>query len=186
MPSSAPLVSTPRSHGVLVLGMLALLWWRAGGWFPELPERIPMHFDSGGRPDGWAAKSVGSWFLLPALGTLWVLLLLAISRWVERLAGSHPKWCNLPRKKLFVALSPAGRSSALQPTRRFLLGLGALVVLLFGWIVEGSARVAVGRWTELPSWPLFLFLGAVVVLLVGFVAATSQSIEAAARQEGIL
>jgi uncharacterized membrane protein len=33
-------------------------------YYPQLPEKIPVHWDWMGRPDGWARKSFGSVFLL--------------------------------------------------------------------------------------------------------------------------
>ena len=48
---------------VLLLCMIgaALAVW------PDLPDRIPVHFGIDGRPDGWAEKSLTSWFLLPGV-----------------------------------------------------------------------------------------------------------------------
>ena len=51
------------------------LWWRAAAWYPRLPERIPIHFDIAGKPDGWAVRSLVTWFSLPGLSLVMTLLL---------------------------------------------------------------------------------------------------------------
>lgn len=37
-------------------------------YYPILPERMPVHWNAAGRPDGWARKSLAIVFFLPALG----------------------------------------------------------------------------------------------------------------------
>jgi uncharacterized membrane protein len=37
-------------------------------YYPQLPERMPVHWNPSGEPDGWERKSLASVFFLPALG----------------------------------------------------------------------------------------------------------------------
>jgi len=37
-------------------------------YYPQLPERMPVHWNPAGEPDGWERKSLSSVFFLPALG----------------------------------------------------------------------------------------------------------------------
>lgn len=173
---------------ILVAGVAlshATVWWRAVRWFPELPERIPVHFDAAGSPDAWVAKAWLPWFALPLVDTGMVVLFGAITALAGKLSERHPGWCNMPKKRLFVALSPAGRRQAMGPTRTFLLGMLLLLAALFCWVVEGTARVALGQQRALAPWPVFVFVGAVLGMLVPYYVATSRRITSLAQAEGI-
>ncbi len=162
-----------------------LLWWRAVHWFPELPERIPTHFDAKGSPDAWTLKSPLAWYALPLLDTGMVVLFFGIAWLAVGLSARRPELCNMPKKHLFVRLSPEGRRQAMGPTRTFLLGMLLLLAGLFGWAVEGSARVAMGQQRTLEPWPVFVFVGAVLAMLVPYYVATMRRITALAKAEGV-
>jgi hypothetical protein len=53
------------------------------------------------------------------------------------------------------------------------------------WILEGSARVAVGQAATLSSWPVFVFLALVLGTLLPFYLSTSRAIQEAAKREGL-
>jgi len=156
--------------------------WLAWQWFAELPERFPVHFDLAGRPDGWSTKSPTSWFLAPGIGVVLGAFLTVLAMATPRLALRHAKLVNMPRKAQFLALPPEGRAAAMLPTRWYLLALVVLLAGLFGWIVDGSARVAVGQWQELPPWPVLAFVGLVVGLLPVYLWLTVRTIDAATRR----
>ncbi|MFM7260962.1 MAG: DUF1648 domain-containing protein [bacterium] len=162
-----------------------VLWTRAIQWFPQLPERFPIHFDISGAPDRWSDRGAG-WFLLPAL-SIAILAFFALIAWsLGPMCRGAPGLVNVPRKDLFLRLSPAGRESVLAPTRAFLAWVVSLVAWLFAFILEGTALVAVGRATTLPVWPVFVFLVLVFVTLIPFYRATSRAVLAAAECEGII
>ena len=89
------------------------LWWRAAAWYPELPARIPMHFDAAGTPDGWSDKGP-MWFLLPIISLVLLAFLGGIALWLGALVRNAPALVNVPRKDLFLKLSPAGRLACWQ------------------------------------------------------------------------
>lgn len=49
---------------LLVGAMFALLLY----YYPQLPERMPVHWNPSGEPDRWERKGIASVFFLPALG----------------------------------------------------------------------------------------------------------------------
>ena len=169
---------------VLVAIAQATLWWRVIAWSSRLPERFPIHFDFAGNPDGWSTNRA-VWFLLPAISLVLLALFGGIIAWTGSLARSAPGIVNVPRKDLFLKLSAEGRVAVLGPTRVFLAWMLVLVTALFLFIVEGSARVAVGQSTTLPSWPVFVFLGCVFATLPFMMIATTRAIDRQAASEGV-
>jgi hypothetical protein len=173
-----------RALLALVAVAQAALWWRVFAWASQLPERYPIHFDFAGKPDGWTTKRA-VWFLLPAISLALLALFGGIIAWTGSLARSAPGIVNVPKKDLFVKLSPDGRAAVLAPTRVFLAWMLVLITALFIFIVEGSARVAVGQATTLPSWPVFVFLGCVFATLPAMMIATTRAIDRRAAEEGV-
>jgi uncharacterized membrane protein len=170
---------------VLLVVAQAVLWWRVFAWWPELPLRIPIHFNFAGEPDGWANKSVLAWFGLPSISLVMTAFLLGIGAAIGVMARNSPALINVPRKEIFMQLSPEGRLLIIAPTRVFLMWVAALISMLFVWIVEGSARVAVGIDSKVPIWPVFVLLGLIFSTLPFFMSYTKHTIDAQAVREGL-
>ncbi|MEQ9570373.1 MAG: DUF1648 domain-containing protein, partial [Longimicrobiales bacterium] len=62
---------------------LAIVAYAVWAW-PRLPERIPAHFGADGTPDRWTETTVGSWFLLPAIGLASWGLIVGLREWMVR------------------------------------------------------------------------------------------------------
>jgi uncharacterized membrane protein len=160
----------------LLLSMLAV-WVLAVVAWPSLPERIPIHFDAGGRPDGWVPKSFGWWFAMPALATgIGALLGIVLPRWMVAMARANSRWLNVPRKQQFMALPADARERAIRAPMPWLLVLACGVQALIGWIVHGSARVAAGEWATLPPVPSFVLIGSVLAGAVGLAFAGTRAV----------
>jgi uncharacterized membrane protein len=76
--------------------------------YPQLPERMPTHFDLHGVADGWMVRRIGAW-LLPVLAAgTWLLLRLGgviLPRaWSERFAASPTSMVGALVASLFCAL----------------------------------------------------------------------------------
>ncbi|HSJ32502.1 MAG TPA: DUF1648 domain-containing protein [Longimicrobiales bacterium] len=48
--------------------------------YPELPERIPLHFRADGTPDRWGDRSWLTWLLLPLIGAATIGFLMVVQR----------------------------------------------------------------------------------------------------------
>lgn len=182
-PSSAPfwlrtgLAALAAAHGAI--------WWRAISWWPRLPEKIPIHFNAAGEPDRWVERSIGAWFLAPIIMVALCVFLGAIARWIDRLAIHAPGLLNIPRKDLFMRLSPAGRGAVVLPTRSLLVWVLVGVNLLGLTIVEGMGRVAVVGQATVSLLPVLLFVAFAGALCFVSVRATMRAVERRAKEEGL-
>lgn len=129
---------------VLLLFLLASL-----AVWSELPDRIPVHFNFRGEPDGWARTSVVSWLALPALATALVIFLWGIGR----VAARRPELWNVPEKQLFLRMSPEARGPVVASLEAYVgwVALGITGVLMA--LQLGIYRVALGH-AERLSWSL--------------------------------
>ena len=170
----------------LIVAAQAVLWWRAFRWYPEIPQRFPTHFGADGKPNGWMDKNFFTWFMLPLLSLVMLAFFGGISAWLGWLVRKSPQIVNVPRKDLFLKMSVEGRMTIVRPTREFLAWVMALMMWLFAYILEGSARVAVHIDDTLVAWPLFIFMGGVLGVLPFYMIRTGRMLDDVARAEGII
>lgn len=128
----------PWARLLLWATALALAVWAAWLW-PEVPDRVPVHFGAGGEPDRWEDRSVFSWFGLPALGLGLAAGLDALATWTRR----HPEspFLNLPNKAAILALPPRQRAAVMREVAGLLYGVGWTCLLAI-------ALIQVGVWNE--------------------------------------
>ena len=161
------------------------IWWRALAWWPQLPEQIPIHFNAAGEPDRWVERSAAAWFFAPALMVALCLFIGGIARWIDRLATHTPGMLNIPRKDLFLRLSPAARCEVVLPTRSLLVWVLVGVNLLGLTIVEGMGRVAVVGEATVSILPVVAFVAFAGALCFVSVRSTSRAVERLAKVEGL-
>lgn len=154
----------------LALGLVA---WAVWLW-PDVPARVPVHFDPGGAPDRWAARSVGSWFALPLVALAVAAALDALMRWALR----HPEspMLNLPDKEALLALPPERRAPVLARVAEMTYAIGALSVAACALIQVGvwtTARGADGSGWVLAG-GLTVILGSLAVLVWGLVRVQAE------------
>lgn len=171
---------------ILLIASMLVVWGLAVAAWPHLPERIPLHFGIEGRPDRWGTTTWWAWFGLPALGTsIGVAMGFLLPRWMVALARRNSRWLNVPHKRLFMALPVAARERAVLAPVPWLHALVCCWQVLLGYLVFGSARVADGRWSALPTVPLFLLLAVLLACVVGLLMASSRAVRSeAARAPG--
>jgi hypothetical protein len=180
-----------RANLWLRVGLAALaaahgaIWWRAISWWPQLPEKIPIHFNAAGEPDRWVERSLGAWFLAPIVMVLLCALLGGIARWIDRLAVDAPGMLNIPRKDLFLRLSPEARCEVVLPTRSMLVWVLVGINVLGLTIVEGMGRVAVVGQATVSILPVVAFVAFVGALCFVSIRATTREVERLAKAEEI-
>ncbi|MBZ0150212.1 MAG: DUF1648 domain-containing protein [Planctomycetes bacterium] len=164
------------AHLVLVVAMVAV-WWTAASAWPELPARIPMHFDLSGRPDRWTTTSIWSWFGLPALATGIGLVFGFLLPWVAtRLAAKHPTWINVIGRRRFQMLPAAARVRVVAAMMTWLVWLAVALQALMFELVRGTAAVATGAQATMPPVPLFVLLAVVLTIVAGVVVSQVRAL----------
>jgi uncharacterized membrane protein len=147
-----PTVQAVSTVGVLIA--IALTIWR----YPDLPQRIPAHWNIAGQADGWVHKSPG--YMVALLGLVTVFQLF----WIWLLRGLAAAPVRLPSERAAEYLAARERYMRLWAHWLQLLQLGML--LTFGGIVwaslfgiEQQARGAA------PPGMIALYVGTGVLLL---------------------
>lgn len=144
--------STARSAvGSFVIGLVFLIAATVWGavLYPHLPERIPVHWDAAGRPNGFADKTLWTVLGMPLLGILVAILLFAIAATVHR----------FPQRVGSTVPGAAEHSAAAGRM------MGRLLVVLS---VTFAVLSVLGWYPAVPSWvfALAVWLGVLAMLLV--------------------
>jgi uncharacterized membrane protein len=149
---------TEKPLRLAALGLLAALYAGSAAAYPRLPERIPIHFDLAGNPDGWASTSLLSWFLLPLIATAMAGFLFVIGRVSEY----RPELWNIPEKPRFLALPAEARAPIAARLRAFLALMAVMITALMGVFQVEVFVTATGQASAKP----WLMTGAIVLMLV--------------------
>lgn len=114
----------------LAPALVAVAWVFSLAVYERLPAQVPTHWGLDGEVDGWSPRALGA-FLLPAVGTLTVLLLHAVPR-------IDPRGDNVARfrPEFYLVIN-------LVAAFLLLVHVAALGVAL-GWAVDVTAVIAVG------------------------------------------
>lgn len=141
---------------ILVAFLLVYPAWTYGA----LPERIPLHFNLEGEPDGWG--SAGSVFVVPgvAIGTYLLMMFLAFGGFLDQQAKDNP-----------THLPPA----VLELTRLTLLWISFLTLALFSYITWQAIDVAMGHASKMPSFPMIIYLIGVLASIPYLLVQTSKA-----------
>lgn len=137
--------------GLVVVAVPGMFVGAAVAW-PDLPDRIPVHFGLSGRPDRWGSR-VWIW-LLPSLAALVTAGLSLLER--------HPRIYNYR-----VPIHDENRATQYRLARELVVQLEAAVVLLFGWLEWIVLDSAVRAGTRPDVTPILL--AAPVLLLLPLV-----------------
>jgi uncharacterized membrane protein len=136
-----------------VLGLLALVLMIGLPvfYYGQLPEDIPRHFGSDGRPDGFSGKAI-----------IWILPLIGAFMYVSMAAlNKYPHIFNYTVK---ITEENAPRQYAIAT--KMIRSLNTLVACVFAYITYATIQVALGRQEGLGNYFLIAFL----VLIFGTTA----------------
>ena len=140
-----------------VVVWLAVLAWQV----VALPERVPVHFGSGGEPDGWSGKAGALAFssLLPL--TVFVLIPLT-----SLLVLRAPEFINGPNKEWWTATAPRLR----RFERLVREDLWLIVVVTLALLVAMQVGIVIAAESPDQRMPEQLLFGGMAVFGIGIVA----------------
>jgi uncharacterized membrane protein len=123
--------------------------------YNNLPERIPVHFNGAGTPDGYGSRS--SMWILPATGAfLWLLL---------TVVEAFPQIYNFP-----VKITPENAVTQYRMATRLIRILKTTILILFTFICYQTIKVAGGMASGLGKafLPVFLLVtfGIIIIYIV--------------------
>jgi len=126
-----------------LLGSFAVV----GYCWPELPDRVPMHYDLAGNPDRWGGK--GSLFILPVV-SIFTYGLLSVLSYTFRDPKSYPKGNIKNDKQIFYV-------------RRLLTWLKTEIVLWFFYIEWETINIGLGKAAVLSG---YVSYGALIIIFI--------------------
>lgn len=119
--------------------------------FPEMPRRIPTHFDFQGHPDGWSSKDS---FLI-----IIIVVIVGINIWypltgffVRKLPRSL---INIPNKDYWYA-TPARREQMLDVLKVMLAMIFSMMNTIFIYLLYYTYQIALEREPIIEFWIIFI------------------------------
>jgi uncharacterized membrane protein len=102
--------------------------------YPELPERIPLHFRADGTPDRWGDRSWLTWLLLPLIGAATIGLLYAVAWFLP----GRPHLLNIPDKKKLLELPRPLQDRVLSAAADMMYYTALALAVMFASIQYGA------------------------------------------------
>ncbi|UOQ43710.1 DUF1648 domain-containing protein [Halobacillus salinarum] len=129
---------------LLTQWIIVFLYWN------KVPDKVPMHFNTAGAPDGYGTKY--TLFLLPVISILLFLGFKAF-RFIkfDRYHGNHPKEISLKLYALF---------------RSYLSLTAAQTLLFFLLLLYLSIKIAAGDLNTLPNSVIVVYFGLILLTLI--------------------
>jgi hypothetical protein len=159
-------MSTPRGqvagilHFVNAVVLAGIAAFTIRSW-PQLPDRIPAHFNFDGFPDRWAERGpeLAMVFAMP-----WIMSAVLYGVWASMgYFRRHPEHGNLPRR--LQGLAPERVAPLFDAIAGVVLASVTAMLLTFGALLRGIVGVALGAAERLPAlatWGGLVLIGAVV------------------------
>ena len=146
--------------------------------YPELPDRIPLHFGAGGEPDRWGEPSLLSWMALPLIGVGTVLILYVTAAVVPK----RPQLFNVPDRKKLLELPPHLQQWVIRGTLNVLYVLAASILLTFAGLQYGAWESAhTGGASSMLTGSIVFSLVSTPFVTIGLFVVTQRRMDAAWR-----
>lgn len=164
------------ANAVLLIALFAFSF----AVYPDLPERIPLHFGPDGQADRWGDRTLVSWLLLPLIGAGTVALLYGVMAWCRR----RPDLLNVPDKKTLLSLPREQQVWVIDGVANSLYATATGILVMFGLLHYGAWRVAHGLdGGQQMMAGLLIGLIAVPVISLSALVVVQRRIDAARREQ---
>jgi uncharacterized membrane protein len=147
--------------------------------YPDLPDRIPLHFGADGTPDRWGDRTILSWLMLPLIGALTAVVMYATAHYIPR----RPQSFNMPDKKKLLALPRPEQEWVMRGAADMLHVTALTMLVMFAGMQYGaweSAHTGVGSRSMVTS----ILVGLVTMPFntVGFLVVIQRRLDEAWRR----
>ena len=131
--------------------------------YPNLPQRIPVHFDFAGKADRWGDKGglIGLAAVAWGMTTIFYLLSHNLRRF-----GLKSRSFNVPYKKQFLKLPEEKQSTYWDLAKEFLVGLMVGTNLLWYLLLRGTLRIISGEMSVFSFKTMLPALAVMILMLV--------------------
>lgn len=154
---------TPNAFDLICWGiaLLAIVYAAVSitNGYAELPERIPIHFDAQGRPDGYGSR-------LTIFIVFIIQISLAIGLWF---LARIPHWHNY-----MVKITEENVSRQYANSMSMLNAINAIITSFFAFMIKRDMMIAVGEVSSMGSYSTFIFLGGIFFVTIYFVWRSSK------------
>jgi uncharacterized membrane protein len=136
---------------------------QAAYYYPQLPEKVAIHFSLSGQPESWSTKTVFITFYYAVTGII-IIVFLGVSYGISKIPAYL---INLPNKDYW--LSEKRRQATIKFMLHYFLWFGSVTVLLLLDVFNQSFQVHLGRADSLPHilQSLGLYIGFSAVWVIG-------------------
>lgn len=120
-------------------------------YYPELPQKMAVHFDLKGNPDGWSSKGsfLGFYILALVLVNIWLpLMRLILKKFPKQLI-------NMPHKDYWLT-DPKRTRYALDVTENMMAMIFSLFNFLFIYIMKYTYDINLKGHSALKIWVIFI------------------------------
>ena len=120
--------------------------------YPDLPDKIPTHFNARGEPDAWSSKTWINLLILP-IGQIGLYILITVGAWIITRSKNPLRFINLPvsAKRLQILNDPETEEIR-KITIKGLLAIKIIVLGMFTYIEYITIKVALGVEKGLSYW----------------------------------
>ena len=141
----------PLIWEALPLALIALTASYLAMTYAAAPAIIPIHFDAAGAPNGFARKSIGSYFMLVWSQLFLYVLITLLSALTVRAKAQATAADETFRRRML----------------RYLFGVKTLMIVMMGALAVAVAQAGLSGHSDAINWALWLTLAVVVVVLGG-------------------
>ena len=164
-PNKRPILELPRSRFEKTMEALAIIGFLLGilllfGYWADLPEQVPTHFNMSGEPDSWDSKWM---IILPFVISIFLYTLLTfISRFPHRF-------------NYICEITEGNAETQYRLGRALLILLKTELIWLFSIITWETIAVALGRCNGLGFSTPLVFITLITATIAGYLIKSSRA-----------
>jgi len=145
---------------IVSIALVFLSWTVTAICYPKMPDRIPIHYNAKGEPDGWSKKGFWSVFLIPLIQTIIVPVLL--------IPYFKPQFSNIPTTFALELIPEGEKAGVYRQIKRFVTLMGLWISLFLTFMGVGIALNGIGTWRGLNPIAIWGWTALTIPLTAGF------------------